>query len=350
MRHSLLSSLVGDPEICALFAPAAEIRAMLAVEAALARAQAHLGMISEEAGEGIAAACKTASLDEASIREGLARDGVPVPDFVRQLRAKIGPPHGGSVHLGATSQDIVDTALMLRLRDVVAVLRSRLDAVIGLLDGLCERDGTLALMAQTRMQAALPFTAGAKIVSWREPLVRAGARLDRLRDEALAIQLGGPIGDGSSFGQDFAALRADFAARLDLPDAPPWHSSRDRIMEIASAFALLSGSLGKLGQDIALMAQNEVGTVRISGGGGSSAMAHKQNPVGAEVLVALARFNAGMLGTLHQSMVHENERSGAAWTLEWIVLPQMAETTGASLRHARPLLEGLSFSAAMPGR
>lgn len=347
MTQPLLSSLVGDPEIGALFSPAAEVRAMLAVEAALADAQGHLGMISQEAAESVVAACGAADLDEASIREGLVRDGVPVPDFVCQLRARIGPPHAGAAHLGATSQDIVDTGLMLRLRDVIAVLEARLDAVIGLLDQLFERDGAVDLMAQTRMQAALPFTAGAKITAWREPLVRAGERLRRLREEALAIQLGGPIGDGSSFGADFVALRADFASRLGLADAPPWQASRDRIMEIAAAFALLSGSLGKVGQDIALMAQNEVGTVQISGGGGSSAMAHKQNPVGAEVLVALARFNAGMLGILHQSMVHENERSGAAWTLEWMVLPQMAETTGAALRQARRLLQGLSFPAAI---
>jgi 3-carboxy-cis,cis-muconate cycloisomerase len=136
------------------------------------------------------------------------------------------------------------------------------------------------------------------------------------------------------------------AGILGLGSAPPWHSQRDRIGELAAFLSLLSGTLGKFGQDIALMAQNEVGEVRLAAGGGSSAMAHKSNPVGAEVLVALARFNAGLLGTLHQALVHENERSGAAWTLEWLVLPRMAVTTAAGLSKALALSGGVSFAPA----
>ena len=138
-------------------------------------------------------------------------------------------------------------------------------------------------------------------------------------------------------------MRAALAERLGLADHEPWHSDRTPILDIAHAFVLLSGTLGKIGQDVALMAQNEIATIRLAGGGGSSAMAHKQNPVGAEVLVALARLNAGLLGTLSQSMVHENERSGAAWTLEWILLPQIAEATGAGLTLADMLLTGARF-------
>ena len=135
------------------------------------------------------------------------------------------------------------------------------------------------------------------------------------------------------------------AERLDLRPAPAWHSQRDRIGEFGAFLSLVSGTLGKIGQDIALMAQNEVGAVRLPSGGGSSAMAHKSNPVGAEVLVALARFNAGLLGTLHQALVHENERSGAAWTLEWMVLPQMTVATAAGLQKAQSLVAGMSFVA-----
>jgi 3-carboxy-cis,cis-muconate cycloisomerase len=142
------------------------------------------------------------------------------------------------------------------------------------------------------------------------------------------------------------AVAASMAAILGLGDAPPWHSQRDRIAELAACLSLLSGSLGKFGQDIALMAQNEIGEVRLARGGGSSAMAHKSNPVAAEVLVALARFNAGLLGTLHQALVHENERSGAAWTLEWMVLPQMVVAAGAGLNRARALVGGMSFAPA----
>lgn len=141
-------------------------------------------------------------------------------------------------------------------------------------------------------------------------------------------------------------LRAALASRLGLTDVPPWHADRTPILEIAQGLMLLTGTLGKIGQDVALMAQTEIGAVRLAGGGRSSAMAHKQNPVGAELLVALGRLNAGRSGVLAQAMIHENERSGAAWTLEWLVLPDMASTTGAALRHANALLVGMEFRAA----
>src|SRR6202012_829905 len=135
----------------------------------------------------------------------------------------------------------------------------------------------------------------------------------------------------------------ELAARLGLTDAPCWQVGRGAVGEFGSWLRLVPGALGKLGQDAALMAQNEIGEVRLAGGGGSSAMAHKSNPVGAEVLVALARFCAGQLGTLHQALVHENERSGAAWTLEWLILPPLATATASALRHAATLCEGMRF-------
>ena len=148
----------------------------------------------------------------------------------------------------------------------------------------------------------------------------------------------------NSFGMETALaspgdLVKTMAQALGLACAPPWHSARDRLAEFAAWMSLAAGSLGKLGQDVALMAQNEVAAVELPHGGGSSAMAHKSNPVGAEVLVALARLTAGLLGTFHQALVHENERSGAAWTLEWLVLPQMTEAAGAALRIACGLVE-----------
>jgi 3-carboxy-cis,cis-muconate cycloisomerase len=137
---------------------------------------------------------------------------------------------------------------------------------------------------------------------------------------------------------------ADAMAQIPgLGSAPAWHSQRERVGEFASILSLLSGTLGKIGQDIALMSQSELGEVRLAIGGGSSAMPHKSNPVAAEVLVTLACFNAGSLGTLHQALVHENERSGAAWTLEWMILPQMVISTAVVLSKLLALVAGLSF-------
>lgn len=133
------------------------------------------------------------------------------------------------------------------------------------------------------------------------------------------------------------------ARLLDLGIAEPWHATRDPIVAFGSLLSLITGSLGKIGADVTLMTQTEVASIKLSGGGGSSTMAHKSNPVNAEVLVALARYNAGLVGTLHQALVHENERSGAAWTLEWLTLPEIIIVTGASLRLAIRLASQIHF-------
>jgi 3-carboxy-cis,cis-muconate cycloisomerase len=335
----LLDALVGDAETAQLFSDEADLAAMVRIEAELALAQAETGLIPPEAGERIAAVCGDFRPDLGRLAESMAADGVVVPELVRQLRQAVGEPHGRLVHHGATSQDIVDTSLVLRLGGALDLLAHRLRGLVDALRALKLRDGRISLMAHTRMQQALPFTAGDKLESWIVPLERHEARLAQLRPRSLAVQLGGPVGLG--LGERVTALLAE---RLGLAAGRSWHSQRDRIAEIGAWLSLVSGSLGKIGQDVALMAQNEVAAVRLAGGGASSAMPHKANPVAAEVLVALARLNATLLGGLHQALVHENERSGAAWTLEWLLLPQMAVATAAALRHGRGLAESMSFS------
>jgi 3-carboxy-cis,cis-muconate cycloisomerase len=344
--YPLLNALVGDDEVSALFSNEAELAAMLRVEAALADAQAESGLIDKAAAERIAETCRSFAPDWQKLAEGLAQDGVVVPQFVKQLRTAVGDPHGKVVHLGATSQDIIDTALVLRMKSVIKIIEQRIDGLIEKLHALKVRDGSVPLMAHTRMQQALPFTAGDKIDTWVQPLERHKEALRSLAPRLLVIQFGGPIGTRGELKGRGDVVADAMAEKLGLGSALSWHSQRDRIGEFASFLSLLSGSLGKLGQDVALMAQNEVAEVRLASGGGSSAMPHKSNPVQAEVLVTLARFNAGLLGTLHQALVHENERSGAAWTLEWLVLPQMVVATAAGLKKAETLLTQMSFVAA----
>ena len=340
-----LAALLGDAEIEALFSDEADLRAMLRVEAALAKAEADVGLVPAEAAARIGEVCARFQPDLDALESGLARDGVVVPDLVRQLRAAVGPPHDKAVHRAATSQDIVDTSLVLRLGTVADVLDARLGALMQTLEDLARRDGAIEIMAQTRMQQALSFTVADKVATWRGPLGRHRQRLAEIRPRLLVLQLGGPVGTRAEFLGQGDGVDAAMAAALGLGHAPAWHSQRDAIAEFGSWLSLVSGSLGKIGQDVALMAQTEIGAVRVSAAGGSSAMPHKQNPVQAELLVALARFNAGLAGTLHQALVHENERSGAAWTLEWLVLPQMAIATGAGLAKARTLIDGLRVAA-----
>ena len=340
---TLLSALAGDPELEALFTDAAALAAMLRFEAALAEAQAAAGTIPPAAAARIAEVCAGFAPDRPALASGLARDGVVVPDLVRQLRAAVGEPHAGDLHRGATSQDAIDTGLALRLAPALHILDTRLDRLDAALAALSARDGATALMAQTRMQRALPFTAADKVGTWRGPLPRHRARLAGLRPRLLKLQLGGPVGTRAELGERGAAIAEHMAGRLGLADAPAWHSQRDGVVEFGQWLALVCGSLGKMGQDVALMVQNEVAAAKLAGGGLSSAMAHKSNPVPAELLVTLARFTAGLSGTLATAMVHENERSGAAWTLEWLVLPQLVVAAGAALRTALALVAALSF-------
>jgi 3-carboxy-cis,cis-muconate cycloisomerase len=168
--------------------------------------------------------------------------------------------------------------------------------------------------------------------------------MEALRRSLLVIQLGGPVGDRGSFDGKGDAIAGHMARLLDLGLAPAWHAQRDQIIALGSLLVQISGTLGKLGLDIALLSQNEVAAIRLEGGGSSSAMAHKSNPVKAEVLVALAHYTAGLAGTLNLAMVHEYERSGMAWTLEWLTLPKMLVATGAGLNAASALLDQVRIS------
>jgi 3-carboxy-cis,cis-muconate cycloisomerase len=343
MAQSFLRSLADDPAIDALFSEQAEIEAMLAFEAALAEAEAAAGVIPQDAVSAIAQGCRAFQPDIASLHAGIVKDGVVVPSFVAALRAQVDEPQRKWLHFGATSQDAIDTALVMRLKRAVVLIETRLLDIIAALETLRARDGRLRLMAQTRMQQALPFTAADKVDTWIRPLQRHQERLLEILPRLLVVQFGGPVGTRSDLDGKGDAIAGALAERLGLGVAAAWHTARDNIAEFANWLSLLSGALGKIGADVALMAQNEIGAVRIAGGGASSAMPHKSNPVAAEVLVALGRFNAGLLGTLHQALVHENERSGAAWTIEWLVLPQMLSATAAGLAHAAQLIGNLTF-------
>lgn len=344
MTQPFSAALCIDPEIEALFTPEAEFNAMLAFEVALAKAQAVAGLIPVEAAASIARACHQFPQNTALLTTRLMKDGVLGPGFIDSLRQTLPEDVKHYLHFGATSQDITDTALTLRLKSYLVVLEARLAALIEALEALCRAQGETKLMAQTRMQAALPITVEDKITSWLRPLRRHQERVAGLAPRLLVIQLGGPVGSRAELGEKAALIAAELARLLGLGDAPCWHTARDNIIELGAMLALIAGTLGKIGQDAALLAQSENGALKITGGGASSAMAHKVNPVAAEVLVALARYAGGLAGTLNQAMIHENERSGAAWTLEWFVLPPLAMATGMALNRAIELVLHMRFS------
>jgi len=321
------------------------MKAMLAFEGALAAAETKAGLISADAAAAIARGIASFKPDWPKLKEGTARDGVVVPELVRQLREAAGPGAGENVHFGATSQDVIDTSLALRMGEALSILEARIDGLLADLDQLATRDGKIETMAHTRMQAAIPVPALRKIESWRQPLLRNRERLAAVRDGFLILHFGGAAGTLDKIGNRGKAVSEDMAKALGLAAVShPRHSERDGAVALADWLSLVTGGLGKMGADIALMAQSEVREIKIKSGGGSSAMPHKVNPVGAEILVTLARFNATLVSGMHQSLVHENERSGSAWTLEWMLLPQMAEAAAAALRTARELVGNIAFA------
>ncbi|NBB46749.1 3-carboxy-cis,cis-muconate cycloisomerase [Rhizobium sp. CRIBSB] len=336
--HPILSGLLGDEEIGAHFSAAAELSAMLRFEVGLAGAEAAEGLIPGEAAQAIAALPQRFVADVDALMQSIGRDGVVIPDLVRQWRAALGE-HGKHLHVGATSQDAIDTGLMLRLSSVLSIIDQRLAAIISALDALNRRFGAQPLMGRTRMQAAIPITVSDRIESWKQPIVAHRAAVQALLKTGLPLQFGGAAGTLEKLGDKGPAVRARLAELLQLSDRPQWHSQRAVIAEIGGLLSQITGSLGKIGQDLALMADN--GSAIIGGGGASSAMPHKRNPVKAEVLVTLARFNAVQISGLHQSLVHEQERSGAAWTLEWMILPQMTIAAGVATRLATDVLQAI---------
>lgn len=335
--HPWLGGLFGDEVTAAIWAPERQIGHMLAFEAAFTRALGHAGQIPQDVAEAVAGKIDGFRPDPKGLRNGMARDGVPVPALVAQLKPLAGDTPK-AVHAGATSQDVVDTALALVLADFNPLMLERLKGLAMAIDDLSARFGGNVLLARTRMQAALPITVADRLRTWSGPMRDYVAHLERIRPQVERLQLGGAVGDRAALKPDTELIAADMADRLGLGNPPEaWQSTRGALAEYAGLLSGISGALGKMGQDVCLMAQQGIDAYELTGGGGSSAMPHKQNPVLAELLVTLARFNATQVAGIHHALIHEQERSGSAWALEWMILPQMAQTTSRSLAAAAEL-------------
>lgn len=344
-----LQAVAGDAATAARLSETRQIKDMLRVEAAYSRALGAVGHVPTDMAEAAAQAIKGARIDTAALAREAATDGMPVPGLVRHLHAALPETLHPALHEGLTSQDVMDTALVLALAEILVDFEARIGRIEAVLARLKARFDTAPLMARTRMQAALPMTAGARIAAWARPLAEHRTRLAELRPRLLRLQLGGPIGTRHSLHGQGGAIARHMADALTLAEpGVAWHSDRSALAELAGWLSMLAGSLGKIGHDIALMAQQGVDAAQIAGGGGSSAMAHKKNPVGAEILVALARHAAVLVSGMHLALDHEQERSGVSWTLEWLVLPGLLTSAGAALGRAEGLLEGVDALGEAP--
>lgn len=348
-EHALLGDLLGDETVSTAFSGEAFLAHFCRFEIALTDALGLHGLIDSENAAAIIAGCRSFKPDTQKIRAETVTDGLAVPAFVRQLKAHIGAPYQSNVHFGATSQDLMDTALALSLKGVNNNFSFDFSILNESLQSLIYAYGQNRLMGRTRMQAALPINVSDRIMAWQAPFERHLTRLERVGSAICVLQLGGAVGTNHVFGEKAAAIAGQMATSLDLGNpGKQWHTERDNLVDYANWLSLVTGTLGKMGQDIYLMAQQGIDDVVLKGGGSSSAMPHKQNPIAAETLVTLARFNAVQVSAMHQTLLHEQERSGSAWALEWMILPKMCEATACALKTANRLAKQVSGMGQQP--
>ena len=314
------------------------VRAMLAFEAALAQSEAEVGVIPEEAARTIEAACGSVKYSYARLAaDGKSAGALAIP-VVKGLteHVRAGDAKAASfVHYGSTSQDVLDTAMVLCMQPCVAEIDRVLGVAVAQLADHARRNASVVMLGRTMMQPATPITAGIKIARWASSLSRCRVRIAEAASRALCVQLGGPVGTLDALGAARAKVRGGVARRLGISDARSWHSHRDEMLSLASALAILVGAVGKVARDVALMSQTEVGEMLESapkkGVGGSSAMPHKRNPVACMQAIAAATRAPGLMATLLHAAGQEHERAIGGWQAELATLPELMETAGASL-------------------
>jgi 3-carboxy-cis,cis-muconate cycloisomerase len=321
------------------------LQAMLDAERALAAAEARAGVIPPEAAEAIASACEWERFDPAELGEQGRSAGNPVEPLVRALTAAVEGDAARYVHWGATSQDILDTAAMLVSRRVLDLLLEALAEVARECATLAEAHRETPMAARTLLQQAVPTTFGLKAAGWLVALLEARRGLLRAR-ENLAAQLGGAAGTLAPLGEAGTEVARLFAEELGLRESlVPWHTNRVRIAELGAALAITAGALAKIGLDVALMAQTEVGEVAEAEGGVSSTMPQKRNPVGSALAIACARQVEGHASVLIAALPQEHERAVGAWHSEWPALSGALAYTGGAAEATRRALDGLEVDA-----
>lgn len=317
---------------------------MVEVEVALAVASARVGLIAEADARRIESVSRDLALDISAIARAASATGTPCMALVERIRIAVGPEVAGSVHRGATSQDIVDTASMLVAVGAIEAIVEDLAGASEAAAGLGDRHRATPVAGRTLLQQAVPTTFGLKAANWMLGLDRAADRLAEIRRTGLPVQLGGAAGTLAGYGGHGQRIAAEMAGRLGLADpVVPWHTERTRIGDVASALGVAAGAVSKPARDIVLLAQTEVGEVEegVAGRGGSSAMAHKRNPVAAISAVACAQRSIGLVTTLLSSMAQEHERAAGNWQAEWVPLRQLLITVDSAAAWLRDSLEHL---------
>ena len=339
----------GTPRMIALFSDRALLARYVEVEVALARAQARCGIVPREAAEAIAARASAEALDLERLRRETDNVGYPILPLVQQLAQQCGEA-GRYLHWGATTQDIMDTALVLQLREALEVVEADLAALRDILARLARRHRDTPMAGRTHLQQALPITFGYKAAVWLAGFDRHAVRLAELRPRVLVGQFAGAAGTLASLGGRGFEVQQALMDELGVGvPAATWHSVRDTLAEVVNFLALVTGSLGKVAYDLMLMASTEVGEVQepfAHGRGASSTMPQKRNPISSELILAAAKAVRQQAGLMLDAMVQDFERATGPWHAEWLALPESFVLTAGALHQAKFALEGLVVDAA----
>lgn len=342
--------LFSTPEMSATFSRKAHVQHMLLFEAALARAEARAGIIPAEAARHIGASCRVEFFDVAALYREAAIAGTPAIPLVRMLTAHVEGEAKKFVHWGATSQDVIDTALMLQMREGLDQLIATLHALGASCARLSDQHRYTLMVGRTLLQQALPITFGLKTARWLAMVTRLLHELCERRDHALAVQFGGAAGTLASLGDAGLRVAGRLGEELHLPVPElPWHTERDRVAGIATTLGIVAGAMAKIGGDIALLAQTEVGEASegaIAGKGSSSAMPQKRNPVDTTNALAAARLATGMVPIVLTAMAQEHERAVGGWQAEWVAIPDLFRFTAGAVAGIHNALAGLQVDAA----
>jgi len=344
----IFGTLYGSDAMRAVFDDRAYCQYMLDVEAALARVQARLGIIPAEAAEAITTAAVLKNVDTAEMAASVRNVGYPVVGLVHGLSRGAGAA-GAWSHWGATTQDIMDSATALQVRDGLALIRADLMALLHALAAQADVHRTTVMAGRTHLQHALPITFGLKLATWAMPLAAHVQRLDQLHPRATMVQFGGAAGTLASLGDQGIAVMEGLAAELGLGVPPaPWHVGRDGLAEAVGFLGLLCGSLAKIATDVILMAQNEVAELTepyVPGRGQSSTMPQKRNPIASEYILASSRAVQALVPLMQGAMAHDHERATGPWQAEPLALPQAFVLAHGALLHARSIADGMVVDA-----
>lgn len=349
----LLDPLFRTDAMCEIFSDRGRLQGMLDFEAALAQAEARLGVIPKTAASAIGAQCQAKLFDIEALARAAAPAGNPAIPMVKALTTLVGKKNkeaAGYVHWGATSQDAMDTGLVLQLRGAFDLIDADLARLADVLARLAKKHKRTPMAGRTWLQQAVPITFGLKAAGALSAVERHRTQWHGLRARGLVIQFGGAAGTLASLGGRGLDVAIALAAELKLgvPDLP-WHAHRDRVAEVATTLGLLVGTLGKIAHDVSLMMQTEVGEAfepAAPGRGGSSTMPHKRNPVGCAVVLAAATKVPALVSVMLAAMVQEHERGLGNWHAEWETLPEICMLSAGALEQVTRMMEGLEIDAA----